>query len=319
MVATRKGSSSGMGYGINGISELHERWVAKPRVSRGVGVPCMLREQPPFHVEVHGTCPLISSPLPTPTLIASFFQVSLVSSLLLNLFPHSILYSLLTALQGNSSPPFSTTGLCALSRPSRPTCFFFSSNSPTFLQLQVTLSLLTHHHNFYNYLFLSTYYLSIMIMFSCFYICLILSEYTLINEWHITLTTLFRFCRIINSVVIALQLSQACEIHVLELGHVFVLFFYNIIIALIDSTLNDWGFQVTFNERSCLVPAGDRYMEIDHKGTHNSKTSEYHEQIRKRNSFTALEVLERLTESRKATILLQSVFLNMYLLPLLIF
>lgn len=117
--------------------------------------------------------------------------------------------------------------------------------------------------------------------------------------------------RIISSVDSSLQLSETYKIHDLELGHVFVLFFFNIIIALIDSTLDDWGLQVTFDERSCLVPTGDQYMEIDHNVTHNFKKSEYHEQIRKRNSFTALEVLERLTASRKATILLQSVLLNM--------
>ncbi|XP_022635530.1 mediator of RNA polymerase II transcription subunit 33A isoform X2 [Vigna radiata var. radiata] len=52
-------------------------------------------------------------------------------------------------------------------------------------------------------------------------------------------------------------------------------------------------------------------MDIDRNVTQNFEKSEYREQIRKRNSFTALEVLERLTESRKATILLQSVLLNM--------
>lgn len=87
--------------------------------------------------------------------------------------------------------------------------------------------------------------------------------------------------------------------------------------ALIDCMLIDWGFPVAFSERSCLVAAaatdggGEDCMEIDHGVTQGFKKSECHEQIRKRNPFTALEVLERLTESRKATILLQSVLLNM--------
>ncbi|XP_045798649.1 mediator of RNA polymerase II transcription subunit 33A-like isoform X2 [Trifolium pratense] len=117
--------------------------------------------------------------------------------------------------------------------------------------------------------------------------------------------------KIIKSIDSVLHFSETFKIHDLELGHVFVLFFFNIIIALIDSTLNDWGLQVTFNERSCLVPKGDQYMEIDHNVMHNFKKGDYHEQIRKRNAITALEVLGRLSESRKATILLQSVLLNM--------
>ncbi|KAK7340098.1 hypothetical protein VNO77_20792 [Canavalia gladiata] len=125
-------------------------------------------------------------------------------------------------------------------------------------------------------------------------------------------TSLHCNLKIVNSVDAVLRFSETYKIRDLELGHVFVLFFYNVIVALIDSTLIDWGFQVTFSERSCLGPSGDeQYMEIDHNVTQSFKKSEFHEQIRKRNSFTALEVLERLTESRKATILLQSVLLNM--------
>nr|XP_027188306.1 mediator of RNA polymerase II transcription subunit 33A-like isoform X2 [Cicer arietinum] len=119
--------------------------------------------------------------------------------------------------------------------------------------------------------------------------------------------------KIIKSVDSVFHFSETFKIQDVELGHVFILFFFSIFIALIDTTLNDWGIQVTFNERSCLVPTGDQYMVIDHNVTHNFKKGDYHEQIRKRNSITALEVLERLSETRKATILLQSVLLNMML------
>ena len=80
---------------------------------------------------------------------------------------------------------------------------------------------------------------------------------------------------------------------------------------------------MTFSEKSRLVTGGgggddeEDYMEIDRNMTTMTQSFEKSEQIRKRNSFTALEVLERLTESRKATVLLQSVLLNMYCLPLL--
>lgn len=65
--------------------------------------------------------------------------------------------------------------------------------------------------------------------------------------------------------------------------------------ALIDCMLIDWGFPVAFSERSCLVAAaatdggGEDCMEIDHGVTQGFKKSECHEQIRKRNPFTALE------------------------------
>lgn len=121
----------------------------------------------------------------------------------------------------------------------------------------------------------------------------------------------------VNSVDAVMRFSETYKIRDLELGHVFVLFFYDIVVALIDCVLIDWGFQVTFSEKSRLVTGGgggddeEDYMEIDRNMTTMTQSFEKSEQIRKRNSFTALEVLERLTESRKATVLLQSVLLNM--------
>ncbi|XP_027352449.1 mediator of RNA polymerase II transcription subunit 33A-like isoform X2 [Abrus precatorius] len=118
--------------------------------------------------------------------------------------------------------------------------------------------------------------------------------------------------KIVSSIDSVLRFSETYKIPNLELGHVFVLFFYNIVVALIDCALRDWGFKMTFSENSCLVASDDEeYMEIDHNVAQSFEKSEFYEQMRKRNSFTVLEVLERLTESRKATILLQSVLVNM--------
>ncbi|QCE12159.1 mediator of RNA polymerase II transcription subunit 33A-like isoform X1 [Vigna unguiculata] len=119
--------------------------------------------------------------------------------------------------------------------------------------------------------------------------------------------------KIVSSVDSALRISETYKVRDLEIGHVFVLFFFEIVISLLDCMLIDWGFQVTFSEKSSLVAAGkgEDCMDIDRNVTQSFEKSEYREQIRKRNSFTALEVLDRLTESRKATILLQSVLLNM--------
>lgn len=147
-------------------------------------------------------------------------------------------------------------------------------------------------------------------MLSC---CMMMSEYTF-YRWYKILKTALLFCRIVNSIDTALQLSQTYNIRIMELGHVYVLFFYSISIALIDSTLDDWGVQMKLCEKPCLNPKNDQCMDIHPKVTHGVKRSEYREEMKKRNSFMALEVLERLTGSRKATILLQSVLLNMYLL-----
>jgi len=122
----------------------------------------------------------------------------------------------------------------------------------------------------------------------------------------------------VSSVDSALRFSETYKVRDLEIGHVFVLFFYEIVISLLDCMLIDWGFQVNFSEKSRLVASGEGEdcMDVDRNVAQGFEKSEYHEEIRKRNSFTALEVLERLTESRKATILLQSVLLNMYCLLL---
>lgn len=56
----------------------------------------------------------------------------------------------------------------------------------------------------------------------------------------------------------------------------------------------------------------DNDMEIDSMESQNLKIKEHHERIRKRNSLLAIEVLAKLTESRKSLVLLRLVHLNMY-------
>lgn len=123
----------------------------------------------------------------------------------------------------------------------------------------------------------------------------------------------FLSCRITESIDAALQLSQTFKVHVVELGHAFVLFFFSVIISLIDSTLDDWGFKMTSRKRPRSAFGGsDNDMEIDSMESKNLKVKEHHERIRKRNSLLAIEVLAKLTESRKSLVLLRLVHLNMY-------
>lgn len=120
--------------------------------------------------------------------------------------------------------------------------------------------------------------------------------------------------RITKSVDVALQLSQIYRIRVLGLGHAFVLFLFRIITGLIDSTLDDWGLHLTPLDRPSLAFGSPDHhdMDIDLKGSHYGRGDEHHETMRRTNSFMAIEVLAKLTESRKAMAMLHLVHLNMY-------
>lgn len=99
-----------------------------------------------------------------------------------------------------------------------------------------------------------------------------------------------------------------------------VLFLFSIVIGVLDSTLDDWGLPMTFPDRANGVARrGDHLnMDIDSKGNRHFKQNEHRDNMRRSNSFLALEVLGMLTESRKAKVLLRLVHLNMYAPPFLI-
>ncbi|KAK9291133.1 hypothetical protein L1049_009321 [Liquidambar formosana] len=119
--------------------------------------------------------------------------------------------------------------------------------------------------------------------------------------------------KITKSVDVALQLSQTYMVHVLEIGHALVLSFFSIVISLIDSTLDDWGLQMTSVDRPSGAVGGvdHQNMDLDPKGNQNFMRNEHREQIRRKNSFMAMEVLGKLTESRKAMILLRLIHVTM--------
>lgn len=119
--------------------------------------------------------------------------------------------------------------------------------------------------------------------------------------------------KIIESVDFALCLSQNYGVHVVELGHAFVLFFFSIFLDLLDSTLDDWGLQLksleTQNEASGNMDP--LKMDLDLKETYNSGRNDQRENLRRKNSRMAIEVLGDLSRSRKAKFLLRLVYLNM--------
>ncbi|KAH7846475.1 hypothetical protein Vadar_014424 [Vaccinium darrowii] len=119
--------------------------------------------------------------------------------------------------------------------------------------------------------------------------------------------------KIIESVDAALQLSQTYRLQDVEVGHAVVLCFFSIVVGLIDSTLCDWGLQMTsVHKESGLASSEDgKDMDVDSQGSQIFARNEHRESIKKSNSFLAFEVLGKLTESRKAMVLLRLVYLNM--------
>lgn len=120
--------------------------------------------------------------------------------------------------------------------------------------------------------------------------------------------------KIIKSVDAALQLSQRYGgVQVVELGHLFVLSFFTIIVGLIDSIFEDMGLAMKSTDVAD-VPFGNvvaHDMDVDMGGNHNVGRNEHREKLRKVNSSKAIEVVAKLTESRKAMVLLRLVNLNM--------
>ncbi|KAL5545713.1 hypothetical protein UlMin_012249, partial [Ulmus minor] len=116
----------------------------------------------------------------------------------------------------------------------------------------------------------------------------------------------------IKSIDDALWLSQIYEVCVVELGQAFVLFFFSIMISLIDNTLDDWGLQKMSLDRQTLVFGSTENcdMDIDPKESDNFERNEHHKQMRRMNSLIAMEVVGKLTESRKAMALLCLVHFN---------
>ncbi|PON47750.1 hypothetical protein PanWU01x14_242170 [Parasponia andersonii] len=119
--------------------------------------------------------------------------------------------------------------------------------------------------------------------------------------------------KIIKSVDNTLRLSQTYDVRILEIGHVFVLFFFRIITSLIDGVLDDWGLQKTSSDKPSLAfgSTDSKDMDVDARESHGWVRKEHREEMRTMNSFLAMEVLGKLTESRKALLLLRLVHFNM--------
>ncbi|KAI9152792.1 hypothetical protein LWI28_001261 [Acer negundo] len=106
--------------------------------------------------------------------------------------------------------------------------------------------------------------------------------------------------KILQSVDVSLRLSHTYKVSVVDFGHALVLFFFTIVDCLIDALFDDMGLQPT--------AADHHHMDIDSIGIINVENNQ---QIRTNNSLMAIEVLAKLTQDRKAMVLLRLVHFNM--------
>lgn len=98
---------------------------------------------------------------------------------------------------------------------------------------------------------------------------------------------------------------------VVEFGHALVLSFFDLVVRLIDSLFEDMGLQVG--------PLDQQSMEIDSIGNFCVGNNEHFEQIRRKNSLLVIEVLNKLTDSSKAMVLLRLIHFNLYVQHTIIF
>lgn len=139
-------------------------------------------------------------------------------------------------------------------------------------------------------------------------------KFSKVDAIKLTTYSFLLFHRIAKSIDVALQLSETYSFQVFELGHAMVLCLFSIIVHLIDSTLDDLGLQMGSKGGACEVNKSEdtQRMDIDFRENQVHKTNEFHELIRRTNSFMCLEVLIKLTENKRVVGLLRLVHLNMY-------
>lgn len=121
--------------------------------------------------------------------------------------------------------------------------------------------------------------------------------------------------RIIEDIECALKLSQLYDVttRTLELSHAFVLFLFRVIDGLIDVILDDWGLVKTSSDRSRLAFGTTDHtdMDVDSTEKRDLENKDNVVGLRIKKSLKAIEVLGKLTESKKAVLLLRLVRINM--------
>jgi hypothetical protein len=109
----------------------------------------------------------------------------------------------------------------------------------------------------------------------------------------------------------ALQLSKIYGVPKMDFGHVVILFVLSVTTRLIDCILEDCGFP-SEGQDSVYPVEGPHAMDVDGKGVSTVKHNEHREQLRRKNTVMALEVLHMMAADKKIQEFLRLICLNMY-------
>ncbi|GJN33440.1 hypothetical protein PR202_gb22039 [Eleusine coracana subsp. coracana] len=121
--------------------------------------------------------------------------------------------------------------------------------------------------------------------------------------------------KITKSVDDALQLSKICGFSGLDFRHVIIMFVLVVLTKLIDSILEDCGFPYGLSEGQeniYSIEGGRQPMDVDAKRVSSDKQNEHREQLCRKNTVMALDVLHMMVADRKIQSFLRLIFLNMY-------
>ncbi|KAF8656551.1 hypothetical protein HU200_060610 [Digitaria exilis] len=119
--------------------------------------------------------------------------------------------------------------------------------------------------------------------------------------------------KITKSIADALQLSNTYGFCGTEFGHVVIMFVLVVVTKLIDSILEDCGFPAGMaegQERAYAIE-GPQPMDVDVKRVSTENQNEHREQLRRKNTVMALDVLHMMVADRKIQSFLRLIFLNM--------
>lgn len=116
-----------------------------------------------------------------------------------------------------------------------------------------------------------------------------------------------------KSIDAALQLTKTYGVSKIDFGHVVILFVLTVTTKLIDCVLEDCGFPSAMAEgQGSVYPIeGPHAMELDVKGVSTVKQNEHREQLRRKNTVMALEVLHMMVADKKIQAFLRLICLNM--------
>lgn len=119
--------------------------------------------------------------------------------------------------------------------------------------------------------------------------------------------------KITRSIDAALQLSKIYGVSGIDFGHVVILFVLVVITKLIDCVLEDCGFPsgMTEEQDSVYSIEGPQGMDLDVEGVSSAQQIEHREQLRRKNTVMAFEVVHMMAADRKIQAFLRLICHNM--------